>query len=69
MEKQIRQLLSNFFYKALNSHLKDENSFSLKKLIVDDNPYQKYGLAAAGGTVVSFASILLMALLLSLIHI
>ena len=45
--------------------IKDENSFSLKKLIVDDNPYQKYGLAAAGGTVVSFASILLMALLIA----
>ena len=36
-----------------------------KKLIVDDNPYQKYGLAAAGGTVVSFASILIMALLIA----
>ena len=65
MEKQIRQLLSNFFYKALNSHLKDENSFSMRKLMLDDSPYQKYGLAAAGGTVVSFASILLMALLIA----
>ena len=65
MEKQIRQLLSNFFNKALNSHLKDENSFSMRKLMVDDSPYQKYGLAAAGGTVVSFASILLMALLIA----
>ena len=44
--------------------VKEESSF-LKKLIVDDNPYQKYGLAAAGGTVVSFASILLMALLIA----
>ena len=49
MEKQIRQLLSNFLNKALNSHLKDENSFSMRKLMVDDSPYQKYGLAAAGG--------------------
>ena len=44
--------------------VKQESSF-LKKLIVEDNPYQKYGLAAAGGTVVSFASILLMALLIA----
>ena len=44
--------------------VKEESSF-LKKLIVEDNPYQKYGLAAAGGTVVSFASILLMALLIA----
>ena len=51
--------------KTKNFYIKDENSFSLKKLIVDDNPYQKYGLAAAGGTVVSFASILLMALLIA----
>ena len=58
MRKYLRQLLSIFSNKAFNSHLKDENSFSLKKLVVDDNPYQKYGLAAAGGTVVSFASIL-----------
>ena len=40
MEKQIRQLLSNFFYKVLNSHLKDENSFSMRKLMLDDSPYQ-----------------------------
>ena len=65
MKKRIRQLLSNFFSKALNSHLKDENFFSMKKLMLDDSPYQKYGLAAAGGTVVSFASILLMALLIA----
>ena len=45
-------------------YVKEESSF-LKKLIVEDNPYQKYGLAAAGGTVVSFASILLMALLIA----
>ena len=61
--------LKKFFLSQLsktkNFHVKDENSFSLKKLIVDDNPYQKYGLAAAGGTVVSFASILLMALLIA----
>ena len=51
--------------RAFSTSLKEEGSFSLKKLIVDDNPYQKYGLAAAGGTVVSFASILLMALLIA----
>ena len=61
----LRKYILNLRNKALNSQLKDENSFSLKKLIVDDNPYQKYGLAAAGGTVVSFASILLMALLIA----
>ena len=65
MENQIRQFLSNFFNNALNSHLKDENSFSMRKLMVDESPYQQYGLAAAGGTVVSFASILLMALLIA----
>ena len=65
MKKHIRKLLSNFFNKALSSHLRDENSFSMKKLMLDDSPYQKYGLAAAGGTVVSFASILLMALLIA----
>ena len=61
--------LKKFFLSQLSKtktfYVKDENSFSLKKLIVDDNPYQKYGLAAAGGTVVSFASILLMALLIA----
>ncbi len=61
--------LKKFFLSQLSKtktfYIKDENSFSLKKLIVDDNPYQKYGLAAAGGTVVSFASILLMALLIA----
>ena len=65
MRRHIRPLLLNFLNKASALKLKDENSFSLKKLIVDDNPYQKYGLAAAGGTVVSFASILLMALLIA----
>jgi len=43
----------------------EENSFSFKKYVSDENPYQKYGLAAAGGTVVSFLSILLMALLIA----
>ena len=57
MRKSFRKLILNFLNKAFTLQLKDENSFSLKKLIVDDNPYQKYGLAAAGGTVVSFASI------------
>ena len=65
MRKPLSKLIANLINKALSSHLKDENSFSLKKLMVDDNPYQKYGLAAAGGTVVSFASILLMALLIA----
>ena len=65
MRDFLRKFILNLRSKALNSQLKDENSFSLKKFIVDDNPYQKYGLAAAGGTVVSFASILLMALLIA----
>ena len=65
MKKHKRQLLSNFLNKAFTLQLNEENSFSLKKLMVDDSPYQKYGLAAAGGTVVSFASILLMALLIA----
>ena len=60
----LRKVISIISRKILSSQLKDESSFSLKKLIVDDNPYQKYGLAAAGGTVVSFSSILLMALLI-----
>lgn len=61
----LRKVISIISRKILSSQLKDESSFSLKKLIVDDNPYQKYGLAAAGGTVVSFSSILLMALLIA----
>ena len=61
----LRKVISILSRKILSSQLKEESSFSLKKLIVDDNPYQKYGLAAAGGTVVSFASILLMALLIA----
>ena len=61
----LRKVLSIISRKILSSQLKEESSFSLKKLIVDDSPYQKYGLAAAGGTVVSFASILLMALLIA----
>ena len=61
----LRKVISILSRKISSSQLKEESSFSLKKLIVDDNPYQKYGLAAAGGTVVSFASILLMALLIA----
>ena len=61
----LRKVISIISRKISSSQLKEESSFSLKKLIVDDNPYQKYGLAAAGGTVVSFASILLMALLIA----
>ena len=65
MQIIIKKFLSRFFSKFSTHYLKDDDSFSLKKFIVDDNPYQKYGLAAAGGTVVSFASILLMALLIA----
>ena len=63
MQGLFKHLISKLFKGISFSNIKEEGSFSLKKLIVDDNPYQKYGLAAAGGTVVSFASILLMALL------
>ena len=65
MKKLIEILFKNIINNFSYFHLKDENSFSFKKLIIDDNPYQKYGLAAAGGTVVSFASILIMALLIA----
>ena len=65
MQKLLRKIFSKFFYRISELQLKEENSFSLKKIIDDDSPYQKYGLAAAGGTVVSFASILLMALLIA----
>ena len=65
MQKLLIKIFSKFFYRISESQLKEENSFSLKKIIDDDSPYQKYGLAAAGGTVVSFASILLMALLIA----
>ena len=65
MKKFIENLFKNMINNFSYFHLKDENSFSFKKLIVEDNPYQKYGLAAAGGTVVSFASILIMALLIA----
>ncbi len=65
MQIIIKQFLSKFLRRFLTHYLKDDDSFSLKKFIVDDNPYQKYGLAAAGGTVVSFASILLIALLIA----
>ena len=58
MQIIIKQFLSKFLRRFSTHYLKDDDSFSLKKFIVDDNPYQKYGLAAAGGTVVSFASIL-----------
>ena len=61
----LKKFLLSQLSKTKTFYIKDENSFSLKKLIVEDNPYQKYGLAAAGGTVVSFASILLMALLIA----
>ena len=65
MRKIIIQLILNSYRKISSYKIREDDSFSLKKLIVDDNPYQKYGLAAAGGTVVSFASILLMALLIA----
>ena len=65
MQKLLRKIFSKLFYRISELQLKEENSFSLKKIIDDDSPYQKYGLAAAGGTVVSFASILLMALLIA----
>ena len=65
MQKLLRKIFSKFFYRISEFKLKEENSFSLRKIIDDDSPYQKYGLAAAGGTVVSFASILLMALLIA----
>ena len=57
MRKIIIQLILNSYRKISSYKIREDDSFSLKKLIVDDNPYQKYGLAAAGGTVVSFASI------------
>ena len=59
------KILFSIFQRRFESLLVKEESSFLKKLIVEDNPYQKYGLAAAGGTVVSFASILLMALLIA----
>ena len=65
MRKIIIQLILNSYRRISFYKIQEDESFSLKKLIVDDNPYQKYGLAAAGGTVVSFASILLMALLIA----
>ena len=65
MQKLLRKIFSKFFYRISEFKLKEENSFSLRKIIDDVSPYQKYGLAAAGGTVVSFASILLMALLIA----
>ena len=65
MQRLFKHLISKLFKGTSFSNIKEEGSFSLKKLIIDDNPYQKYGLAAAGGTVVSFASIRLMALLIA----
>ena len=65
MKKFILNLFKNIIKNFSYFHLKEDNSFSFKKLIIDDNPYQKYGLAAAGGTVVSFVSILIMALLIA----
>ena len=64
MQSFLKILFSIFQRRFSGLLVKEESSF-LKKLIVEDNPYQKYGLAAAGGTVVSFASILLMALLIA----
>ena len=64
MQSFLKILFSTFQRRFSGLLVKEESSF-LKKLIVEDNPYQKYGLAAAGGTVVSFASILLMALLIA----
>tara|TARA_B100000963_G_scaffold360806_1_gene393223 strand:+ start:1611 stop:2354 length:744 start_codon:yes stop_codon:yes gene_type:complete len=64
MQSFLKILFSIFQRRSSGLLVKEESSF-LKKLIVEDNPYQKYGLAAAGGTVVSFASILLMALLIA----
>ena len=61
----LKKFLLSQLSKTKTFYIKDENSFSLKKLIVEDISYQIYGLAAAGGTVVSFASILLMALLIA----
>ena len=64
MQKKIYKILFSLnSSKSLSSS--EENSFSFKKYVSDENPYQKYGLAAAGGTVVSFLSILLMALLIA----
>ena len=65
MKGLFKNLISKLFREISLFNVKEDGSFSLKKLIVDDNPYQKYGLAAAGGTGVSFASILLMALLIA----
>ena len=65
MQKLLRKIFSKFFYRISEFKLKEETSLSLRNIIHDDSPYQKYGLAAAGGTVVSFASILLMALLIA----
>ena len=69
MKKFILNLFKNIIKNFSYFHLKEDNSFSFKKLIIDDNPYQKYGLAAAGGTVVSFASILIMALLIATVEV
>ena len=64
MQKKIHKILLLLNSRKILSS-SEENSFSFKKYVSDENPYQKYGLAAAGGTVVSFLSILLMALLIA----
>ena len=48
MRKIITQLIHNSLGKLSSYKIREDDSFSLKKLFVDDNPYQKYGLAAAG---------------------
>jgi|TARA_B100000035_G_C21008428_1_gene558449 protein TonB len=65
MQSFFIKLINKLITSVFSQQLKEDNSFSLKKFVVEDNPFQKYGLAAAGGTVVSFVSILLMALLIA----
>ena len=65
MQSFFIKLINKLITSVFSQQLKEDNSFSLKKFVVEDNPFQKYGLAAAGGTVVSFISILLMALLIA----
>ena len=38
----LKKFLISQLSKTKTFYIKDENSFSLKKLIVDDNPYQKF---------------------------
>ena len=42
MKKHIRQLLSNFLNREFTLQLNDENSFSLKKIMVDHRHEQFY---------------------------